>query len=115
MKNGTILIKRKLRLINDKQYADAHAYYHKNLYEKFTELSNKYEQELKEVDRELEPNLQIDGTPLIVETENAIKHYNCIAKRIKNQVIALIANSDHIVTIITLIAGIIANNRRYKQ
>lgn len=83
MRDRTMLIKRKLRLINDKQYADAHAYYHKNLYDKFTELSNKYEQELKEVDRELERNSQIERTPLIIETENAIQTLQLYCKEHK--------------------------------
>ena len=72
MKNFAELTKRKLRLFEDKEYADAHAYYHKNLYIKFTELSNKYEHELKEVDKELEYNAPIGGTTLIAETKKAI-------------------------------------------
>ena len=75
MYNYTMLIKQQNKLRNEKQYADAQASYHKKLYEKFTELSTKYEQELKAINDELEAHISFS-----TDVENSIKAISLYCK-----------------------------------
>lgn len=75
MKNYTMLIKQQNKLRNGKQYTDAQASYHKNLYEKYTEMSTKYEQELKAINDELETHISFYD-----DVENSIKAISLFCK-----------------------------------